>query len=65
MEGFRFLVVDQAGHRVASAEHIEEATELLRALPSADRVVDASSYVVYAYRPAMRMHRRLRALGVA
>jgi hypothetical protein len=49
-EGFRFAIVTRDGSRVAAAEHIEEATQLLRALPSGDRVIDVHSYKVMAFK---------------
>lgn len=62
---FRFVVLNRAGDRIASAQHIEESTQLLRALPAADRVLDSLTGSTVAYRPT-RLHRKLvGVLGVA
>lgn len=63
-QSFRFHVVNMQGERVAAAEYIEEATLILRLLPSGDRVVEPTTMITYAYK-RRHMARKLRALGVA
>lgn len=50
-QSFRFHIVNTLGERIASAEHLEEATQILRLLPSGDRVIEPATMVVHAYKP--------------